>query len=76
MLRVKRHVLPIHPPICVVGDPSNISRDLAHQSMESAQEKPADGKGNNNSDVIMADDCDLPVYLVLMIGYLCGVALD
>jgi len=29
-----------------------------------------------DSDVIMADDTDLPAYLAVMIGYLCGVAAD
>jgi len=29
-----------------------------------------------DSDVIMADDTDLPAYLAVMIGYLCGVTAD
>ena len=65
-----------HTPTHVAPDPSNISGDLAHQSMESAHGKPTDDECNNDSDVIMADDSDLPTYLIPMIGYLRAVAAD
>ena len=65
-----------HTPTHVAPDPSNISGDLAHQSTESAHGKPTDGERDNDSDVIMADDSDLPTYLVPMIGYLRAVAAD
>ena len=65
-----------HTPTDVAPDPSNISRALTHQSMESAHGKPTDGEHNIDSNVIMADDSDLPMYLVPMIGYLRAVAAD
>jgi len=66
---------PTHiPPTHIVGDPSNFGRELTHRSTKSAQEKPADG--NNDSDRIMADNSNLPMYLILMIGYLREVAPD
>ena len=66
---------PTHtPPTHNVGDPSNFGGELTHRSTKSAQEKPTNG--NNDSNRIMADDSNLPMYLVLMIGYLHEVAPD
>ena len=31
---------------------------------------------NGDPNMIMADNMDLPAYLAVMIGYLCGVAVD
>ena len=66
-----------HTPLThLVSDSSDIGGDVAHQSTQSAQGKPTHGESNSNSDVIMADDSNLLLYLILMIAYLCGVAPD
>ena len=44
--------------------------------MHFAQGKPTHGKRNSNSDMIMANDSNLLLYLILMIAYLHGVAPD
>ena len=57
-----------------IGDSSS-SGAPGDQSTESVQSTAGNG-GNGDTDMIMADDTNLPVYLIGMIGYLHGVAAD
>ena len=60
------------PALNSVGDSSGTSEDPVEQLVDSVLQ-PADV---GDSDVIMANDMNLPTYLTGMIGYLCTVVLD
>ena len=65
-----------HSGLDFIGDSSgNSVVGPANQPVDSLQQ-PTGSATVGDSDVIMADDVDLPTYLTKMIGYLRGVAAD